>query len=717
MTLFEQQNKQPRRHPPRGRPPSYPAVVTTTTDDDDGGGGGGDGGDGNRPAPEAARGRRRRTTAAAASGVDDDDGGGDRGTAPPSGPSTAPPSRWHDRAVPGLLSSDARVDVVVDVGIDGPGGGTTTTLADILSSIILREEGGEEDGDYCGTPLAGRLDRLVGIHNLGLSRYASGYHAAALDAVLPPLSHLVVARRRGDDDSRAARDVASRIAFLALDCHLALHGGDSGLGLPPTMKGGGVEVDVDGLLAWIERGTDEDAASSAVDAHPSSSSPSSGQHVADELKFRLHLYRSRILFAVGRGGASSAAAGDEQRADDADGRTRAARKELKNAMDIYQNRLCVVAPPPAAAAAAAVADDDDGGGGDEETEEGGVGGGKDRNVRRGGGGGKGNSRQQQSGGGKGGGGGGKGKSPQDASETTSVTSMASDTFCGVEGKGGGGGGATSAAAVTATRATFEGMPSKTAAAAKTRRGDTADLRMRHESVLYLKANLEYLRGNTAKSLKLCAEARSAGRRGGGLVASGRDAGASAESTRDLDGGGGGPRRDDLPPSNDADLDPVGDDVEAPTDPDGGEARMAIDYGEALYYNNLALLHQTEGMVHLALRYYSYALYYIERAFGGCGEEERASPPPSPPLRRNFWSNGLARPDVTAEILYNASLCAFQAQEFHAAYSHMARCVGISPTVFGRRARCWLRLAQSCIGKACFICSRAYSCIMVELSHR
>jgi hypothetical protein len=175
------------------------------------------------------------------------------------------------------------------------------------------------------------------------------------------------------------------------------------------MKGGGVEVDVDGLLAWIERGTDEDAASSAVDAHPSSSSPSSGQHVADELKFRLHLYRSRILFAVGRGGASSAAAGDEQRADDADGRTRAARKELKNAMDIYQNRLCVVAPPAAAAAAAAVADDDDGGGGDEETEEGGVGGGKDRNVRRGGGGGKGNSRQQQSGGGKGGGGGGEGE--------------------------------------------------------------------------------------------------------------------------------------------------------------------------------------------------------------------------------------------------------------------------------------------------------------------
>ena len=86
----------------------------------------------------------------------------------------------------------------------------------------------------------------------------------------------------------------------------------------------------------------------------------------------------------------------------------------------------------------------------------------------------------------------------------------------------------------------------------------------------------------------------------------------------------------MSPSNDADPDPVGDDVEAPTDPDGGEARMAIDYGEALYYNNLALLHQTEGMVHLALRYYSYALYYIERAFGGCGEEERASLPPLPP---------------------------------------------------------------------------------------
>jgi hypothetical protein len=432
-------------------------------------------------------------------------------------------------------------------------------------------------------------------------------------------------------------------------------------------------------------GTDEDG---IFDATSSSSHPKrhSSEH-ADELKFRLHLYRSRMLIV----GATTA--------DDAVGRTRAARKELKNAMDIYQNRLCIVV-----------------GDAGEEAEEGGVG--RDQ-VRRFGG--K-NSRQQQLGGGKGGGG-GKGKSPQDASETTSVASIAggslvtstSDAFWN-DGKVSSGGTAT-------TWATFEGMPSKnatapttlhpqqlqpqstkpivssavTTAATKTKKGGTADLRKRHESVLYLKANLEYLRGNTSKSLKLCAEARSAGRRS--LTVGRRDS-LSAETPFDLDGGS----RGDDASSNDA-PDLICDDnivVEAPSDPNG-ESQKSIDYGEALYNNNLALLHQTEGRFHLALRYYSHALYYIERAIGGGGEYASSRPPSC-----NFWSNGMARPDVTAEILNNESLCAYQAQEFLVAYTSMARCMRMSPSMFGMRARCWLRLAQSCIGKAFFILHAHFS---------
>lgn len=279
----------------------------------------------------------------------------------------------------------------------------------------------------------------------------------------------------------------------------------------------------------------------------------------------------------------------------------------------------------------------------------------------------------------------KGKSHQDASETTSVTSMAGGSLVTSvsdavwsEGKGG----------LGATRATFEGMPNKNAgqqqqqqqqtpqplgtSSTKKVKKDTPSLQVRHESVLYLKANLEYLRGNTSKSLKLCAEARSAGKKS--------RPGSNSEK-------GSEPKENE--PSHDDNPDWGGNELEAPFTPDG-ETQMATHYDEAIYYNNLALLHQSAGKVHLALHYYSYALSNIEQTL----EED---PSVASPSSRNFWSSGMARPDITADILNNTSLCAFQAQEFGLAYESMARCVKMSPTVFGKRARCWLRLAQSCIG--------------------
>ncbi|KAL3809530.1 hypothetical protein ACHAXA_001261, partial [Cyclostephanos tholiformis] len=685
--------------------------------------------------------------------VDDGDSRGDVDTRRRT--TTETYSRHHDRVVLRMLSpSPGGGDGCGNDGDDGEGEGDgDTPLEEFLSSILRGIQEDEDDGGEIEeveevvegkggdkrtsmsasssrpSPLMG-LHRLVGLYNFALTKYSSCSYVEALDVVQLVLSTTLEGtkrddaaaavdrrRRRHDDDYIIRRrDIVTRIAFLAIDCYLALYAGD-GRGPPPsTIVGGGgggrcgAKVDVEEILSWIEKclassssissssssstpagvgGMDEDA---IVDAS-SSSFPSHSHSVrhssedADELKFRLHLYRSRMLFV-------GAKAADERRGgragghrdDDADGRTRAARKELKNAMDIYQNRLCVFGGG------------DDGGG--EGTEGGDVG--RDQRVKRGTGG-ENSSRQQQVGNGRG----GKGRSPQDASETTSVTSMAggslvtsaSDAFWS-EGKSGGGGGAATA---TTTRATFEGMPSKNAAApvsqqmqrqqqspklivssvaataaTKTKKkGGTTDLRMRHESVLYLKANLEYLRGNTTKSLKLCAEARSAGRKG---LAIGRPDSSSAETFLDLDGAPGG----DDAFTNDA-PNMIADDkivVEAPSDPNN-ESQAAIYYGDALYYNNLALLHQTEGRFHLALWYYTQALYYIERARG--------------PSSCNFWSNGVVRPDVTAEILNNNSLCAYQAQEFLAAYSSMARCVRMSPSVFGMRARCWLRLAQSCIG--------------------
>mmetsp|Transcript_2998 Transcript_2998/g.6531 ORF Transcript_2998/g.6531 Transcript_2998/m.6531 type:complete len:287 (-) Transcript_2998:110-970(-) len=129
--------------------------------------------------------------------------------------------------------------------------------------------------------------------------------------------------------------------------------------------------------------------------------------------------------------------------------------------------------------------------------------------------------------------------------------------------------------------------------------------------------------------------------------------------------------------------------------------MANNYDEAIYYNNLALLHQSAGKIHLALRYYSYALSYMEHhpaaALDDNGENEFSSPTITTQNNNFFWSNGLARPNISVEILNNMSVCAFQAQEFTMAYECMARCVKMSPGVFGKRGRCWLRLGQSCIG--------------------
>jgi len=250
------------------------------------------------------------------------------------------------------------------------------------------------------------------------------------------------------------------------------------------------------------------------------------------------------------------------------------------------------------------------------------------------------------------------------------------------------------------RAMFEGMPSKNAvhqqqqtsqpsnppANVKMKKKDTPSLQVRHELVLSSKANLEYLRGNTSKSLKLCAEARLAGKKS-------RAGGNNIEREKmHCDDDTGEPKENGFSRDTTADED---EDGKLPSG--DGEAQMADDYDEAIYYNNLALLHQSAGKIHLALHYYSYALAYIERVKLH-DKNSLTADGHSPPINdHHFWSDGVARPDISADILHNKSVCAFQAQEFNNAYECMARCVKMSPTVFSKRARSWLRLAQSCIG--------------------
>ena len=133
----------------------------------------------------------------------------------------------------------------------------------------------------------------------------------------------------------------------------------------------------------------------------------------------------------------------------------------------------------------------------------------------------------------------------------------------------------------------------------------------NQSALNLKADWEQLKGNTKKSLVLCAQARSS--------------------------------------------DPV---------------------YESIHANNLAVVYASCGKRHLAL-------HSTARSLRACH---------IPPFRLD----GTATPDSTLSVLYNSALLAFQAQKYKSAYECMANCV-MSSQEYAQRPRCWLRMAECCIG--------------------
>ena len=115
----------------------------------------------------------------------------------------------------------------------------------------------------------------------------------------------------------------------------------------------------------------------------------------------------------------------------------------------------------------------------------------------------------------------------------------------------------------------------------------------------------------------------------------------------------------------------------------GEAQAAVAEEDnssyaALHASNLANIYETNGRRHLALHMMGKAL--------------RSDPPSAP-----FDADGTATPDQTLRILYNASISSAQAQNYLAAYECMATCIRNSG-VMSKRPRCWLRLAEACIGR-------------------
>eukprot|EP00956_Cyclotella_meneghiniana_P023209 scaffold44717_cov65-Cyclotella_meneghiniana.AAC.3 len=582
---------------------------------------------------------------------------------------------------------------------------------------------------------------LVVTYNMGLVHYSSGNIDEALRVILPKVNDVmakITAMSSADDDGKpqdvsdesgsGARQSKSititatdgldrvqvvivRLLFLVLDCVIRKHEGD-GIGITSLISfekinnndDNGEEetksmlLDPRDIIAWMENNINRLTGINTTAT--TSSSTDDGDEAprrinTDELKFRLHIYKSKFLFIGSKRNVNNNAVakqnddnnnnnnndeeGDNDNENNLATRTRISRKELKSAMDIYQNKLSVEKT---------IMDHDNNNnnkyGNNSNYNNDGSYMEKTKSTTT-------TMQNKQT---KGGNTNNNGKPTKskgsNTSDVSSVTSMAGGSFVseGVlwnSGSGSGGGGGNTAGIVAS--ATFEGMPHKTmqttAAATATsssqqhqkqqqqqvvaKKKDHPELHVQHEAALYLKANLECLRGNTTKSLKLCSEARLAGKRSQvvGVVVRAHD------------------DNDDLYEDKEKDGSPSSESI---------EEEMANCYDEAIYYNNLALVHQSAGKLYLALHYSSLALESASKVtqLDNISDNQQG--------KSYFWSDGIARPDITAEILYNTSTCALQAGEFEKAHECMAKCIDVSPNLFAKRPRSWLYMGQSCLGE-------------------
>jgi tetratricopeptide (TPR) repeat protein len=99
--------------------------------------------------------------------------------------------------------------------------------------------------------------------------------------------------------------------------------------------------------------------------------------------------------------------------------------------------------------------------------------------------------------------------------------------------------------------------------------------------------------------------------------------------------------------------------------------------EAVHANNLGVVYETINKRHLALHSLAKGLRTNQRT-------------------TLFHSDGTTKPDQSMLVLYNAAICGLQARNYLSAYECMATCVAHS-AIFRNRPRCWLRMAEACVG--------------------
>jgi hypothetical protein len=122
------------------------------------------------------------------------------------------------------------------------------------------------------------------------------------------------------------------------------------------------------------------------------------------------------------------------------------------------------------------------------------------------------------------------------------------------------------------------------------------------------------------------------------------------------------------------------------------AQRVTNYEAAVFNNNLGLIHQSSGKLHLALHYYARALSELERM-----EQLQTT---MNGVIMGFEPNvGIAHSLhlTTSQVLINTAICAQQARNFVTGYECMARCVMACQALFYDRPWFWLNMAESCIG--------------------
>ena len=164
-----------------------------------------------------------------------------------------------------------------------------------------------------------------------------------------------------------------------------------------------------------------------------------------------------------------------------------------------------------------------------------------------------------------------------------------------------------------------------------------------QASLYLKANYEYLRGNAKRALKLVSDARA--------VSQGGDASEEGQSMND------GAECDD---------------------------QWASRCEEAVFYNNMGVLHHSIDKHHAALLYFEKALSIVSN--------------PDSKNFEYFWgSSQLLKLFPVCEVLHNSSICALSLKQHVSSYQCMANCIKRSPTNYAKRPRCWFHMGEALLG--------------------